>query len=306
MLKHFKFLHFIPDPILDKLEKLLIAIIILVVTRVLVAVLRYIFFDRVGHPEKPPPPKKNLLAFDKALLPILRGTMSVGIWTIGIMASLETLGIISKTSFVALIGSLGLGAGFAIKDLVSNTIAGISLLVSRPFELGDYIDINNDGVVIGGTVKEVSILNTKLESIDGLFVAMPNSIMYTNPIINYTRNKKRRFVANLSLSYKEPLESVIGVLQNIVNNEPRFLKDPAPSIVVSDMKESNIQLQLRGWTTTADYWDTYYDVMRKIKDMSIAAGVELPAAQRHLPIITHVVTDNILPAAAQNTNMTKT
>lgn len=288
MLERIPSLDFIPRELLHKIEKLMLAILVLIFADVFAKILRHIFFAK-RHVSEQKSNKKKLLGLDPALIPILRGTLTATVYSVGVIASLEIVGLVSKTSMLALLGSAGLGAGFALKDLVSNTIAGITLLLSKPFKIGDYIESNSTG----GTVKEVSVLTTKMETSDGLLLAMPNNLISTNPILNHSYNSKRRISIPLSLSYKEPLDKIMAVLEEIISNEPRFLKDPEAIIVVSDMKESCIQLQLRAWTLTDEYWDTYYDVMKKIKEATLQAGLELPVAQRHLPAISYVQVDNV-------------
>ena len=277
-LKDVKFPQFIHPHIIILIDKIILALLILLATHILVIILRRSIFEKMEKKQKAKEHQiKNLIPMDRSLIPILRGITTAAVYTIGVCMSLEALGVISKASILALFGSMGLGAGFAVKDVVSNAVSGITLLASRPFRLGDYIscDAIDETIKIEGTIKEISILTTKLETIDGVLVAIPNNMICTNPITNYSFNKIRRIVITLSVSHKEPLEKVTAMLHGIAQQDTRFLKNPPHQIIVSDIQNNAVQVQLRAWATRDNYWDTYYDNMKKVKETANAENINL-------------------------------
>lgn len=280
LLKNANLLQFIRSDILILIDKVILALLTLLITHILVIILRRSIFEKMEKKQKAEEHRlKKLIPMDHSLMPILRGIMTITVYTIGICMSLETLGIISKAGILTLFGSVGLGAGFAIKDVVSNVVSGVTLLVSRPFKPNDYIACNGTE----GTIKEVSVLTTKLETIDGMSVAIPNNIICSNPITNYSSNKIRRIVISIFVSHKESLEKVIAMLHAIVNEDTRFLKKPTHQVVVSEIQNNAVQIQLRAWTATNHYWDTYYDNMKKVKDTADMENINL-----HLPALMQV------------------
>ncbi len=274
LLKKIKFLEFIPADILIIIDKIIIAVLILLATHLLAIILRRSIFNKMEKRQQEKAKLlSNLIPMDRSLIPILRGITTTAVYIIGVSISLETLGIISRTSILALFGSLGLGAGFAVKDMVSNAVSGIILLASRPFKMGDYIECNGTG----GTIKEICVLTTKLENIDGILIAIPNTMICANPIINYSSNKIRRMVISIPVSHQESLEKVSMMLHHIVDEEPRFLKNPQPQIVISEIQNNAVQVQLRAWATSENYWDTYYDNLKKVKEKAALENIDLHA-----------------------------
>lgn len=233
---------------------------------------------------------ERLHKLDETLIPILCTTASYLVYAIGGVFILDIFGI-NTTSIIALLGAAGLAVGLALKDTLSNVAAGIMLIFLRPFRVGDYINFGN----VTGTVKEINLFTTILCTYDGLYVSSPNNTILTNSITNYTRNGKRRMDITVGISYDDSIDKGLAVLQNVIDTESVFLKDPAPMAIVTSMGESSIDLQLRAWTKLDDYWSTLWRLNKRIKEDIEQAGLTIPYPHRSLQI-------NTIPANPSESN----
>jgi len=215
--------------------------------------------------------------FDETLVPVLCTAASVIVYAIGLVIVLDFFGV-NTTSILALLGAAGLAIALALKDTLSNIAAGMMLLILRPFRAGHLIEFNS----IRGKVREVGLFTTILETPDGLYVSSPNSSLWGAPVINFTQNGQRRMDLIVGISYSDSIEEGFAVLKSIVENEPRFLDEPSPKVMVISMEDSYVNLQLRAWASIDDYWDVYWDNTKKIKEQIEAAGLTIPFPQRDM------------------------
>ncbi len=213
--------------------------------------------------------------FDATLVPILCTGASVAVYSIGLVIILDFFGV-NTTSIIALLGAAGLAIALALKDTLSNIAAGMMLLILRPFRSGHFIESGSHL----GTVKEVGLFTTILETPDGLFISSPNSSLWGSPIKNFTKNGTRRMDLVVGIAYTDSIDTGFEALQTVIQNEPRFLTDPAPKLMVQAMADSSVNLQLRAWATVENYWDVYWDANKKIKEQIEAAGLSIPFPQR--------------------------
>ncbi|GAB4341935.1 MAG: mechanosensitive ion channel [Calditrichia bacterium] len=230
---------------------------------------------------------------DATLVPILCTTATYVIYIIGGVFILDIFGV-NTASIIALLGAAGLAVGFALKDTLSNIAAGIMLLFLRPFRTGDFIEFGS----ILGTVREINLFTSVLETFDGLYVASPNSVIWGSSIKNFTRNGKRRMDIVIGIAYSDSIDVGLDVLKRIAVEEPRFLRDPAPETMVVSMAESSVNLQLRGWTTIEDYWQTYWDLNKRVKEEIEKAGLTIPFPQRSVHVVTNPGTVDAAEAGA--------
>ena len=166
-----------------------------------------------------------------------------------------------------LLSVAGLAISLALQNTLSNLAGGIMILVSKPFEVGDYVEA--DGV--GGTVISIGLAYSTLATVDNKEIFIPNSQVAAAKIINYTKLGKRRVELTFSASYDAPTETVKQALGEVLAQFPQILEDPAPSIWISKYGASSIEYVVRVWTAAGDYWDVYYGVMEGVR----------PAFQRH-------------------------
>lgn len=222
----------------------------------------------------------RLQKLDATLIPILSAVTGYVVYTIGGVFILDIFGI-NTASLIALVGAAGLAIGLALKDTLSNIAAGIMLLILRPFRAGDFIEVSGTT----GTVREINLFTTILETVDGLYIASPNSVLWGASIKNFTRNGKRRMDIIVGIAYSDSIDQGLEVLRAIANSEPRLLLDPVPQVMVASMAESAVNIQLRAWASNDDYWQTYWDLNKRVKEAIEAAGLTIPFPQRSLHVV---------------------
>jgi small conductance mechanosensitive channel len=223
---------------------------------------------------------QKLETLDETLIPVLCATASYAVYAIGLIIVLDIFGV-NTNSIIALLGAAGLAVGLALKDTLSNIAAGIMLLILRPFRVEHFIECGS----FMGTVKEIGLFTTILETIDGLYLSMPNSSLWGAPIKNFTRNGKRRMDLIVGISYADSIDKGLEVLRQVVEDDARFLKDPAPQFMVQALADSSVNLQLRAWATLDDYWALVWEHNKIIKEKIEAAGLTIPFPQHDVHMI---------------------
>jgi small conductance mechanosensitive channel len=222
---------------------------------------------------------RSKFGLDETLASILRRGISYGVVIISIIMILDVFGI-NTNSLIAILGAAGVAVGLALKDTLSNIAAGIILLLQASCRKGDFIEF---GAVMG-TVKEMNLFTTILETADGVFISAPNSSIWGTPLKNYTRNGKRRMDLSVGISYSDSIDAAFEVMRGIIREERRFLPDPKPQIMVQSLGESGVTITLRAWAAGDQYWPLYWDETRNIKERIEAAGLHIPFPQRDLHI----------------------
>jgi small conductance mechanosensitive channel len=212
--------------------------------------------------------------FDETLVPILCTVASLVVYSICLVIILDFFGV-NTASILTLLGAAGIAIALALKDTLSNIAAGMMLLILRPFRAGHFIESGS----ILGTVKEIGLFTTILETPDGLYIASPNSSLWGSPIINFTRNGKRRMDFIVGIAYSDSIDKGFDALQAVIQSEPLFLAEPAPTMMVQAMADSSVNLQLRAWASVENYWDIYWNTNKKIKEQIEAAGLTIPFPQ---------------------------
>lgn len=221
-------------------------------------------------------PLKNV---DKTLLPILSSVAGYLVYTIAGLFILDIFGV-NTASLIALMGAAGLAIGLALKNTLSNIAAGIMLLILRPFKVGDFVDAS--GTV--GSVNEINLFTTIFKTNDGLYIASPNGKVWGGNIKNFTRNGKRRMDIVVGISFANSIDDGLNVLKEIAASESRLLPEPAPKVMVASIGESAVNIQLRAWTVNGDYWQTVWDLNKRVKESIEQAGLTIPFPQRTLHI----------------------
>lgn len=181
----------------------------------------------------------------------------------------STLGI-DVTSIVALASVLTLALSLALQNMVSNIIGGFTILYTQPFHSGDYVEIAGQS----GTVQEINMSYTKLSTPDNKVISIPNSAVVAAQIVNYSAEATRRVDVAVSASYEVPTQKVIDALA-LAGTVDNVLLDPAPQAVITAYGESAIQYSLRIWVKTADYWDVYFLVNQRVKQIFDEQGIAM-------------------------------
>lgn len=201
--------------------------------------------------------------------------LRIGLITFVIISAAAQIGI-QTASFVAIIGAAGLAIGFALQGSLSNLAAGVMLMIFKPIKIGDFIE----GGGSTGSVESIGIFVTTLVTPDNKVVIVPNSTMTNANITNYTAKDQRRVDLVFGIGYSDDIDKAKNVIQSVLNNDSRVLKDPAPQIVVSELADSSVNFNVRPWVNTKDYWDVYFETNEQIKKQFDEQKISIPFLQR--------------------------
>lgn len=181
---------------------------------------------------------------------------------------------IPMASFIAVMGAAGLAVGLALQGTLSNVAAGVMLLILRPFNVGDYITFGNTG----GTVKSLSLFGTELAAPDNVYIYAPNSSIWGQEIVNYSRNLLRRQDINVGISYDDDIDKAFSVIMDVIKQETRIIQegDQAPQVMASNMNSYSIDLIVRFWSKNPDYWSLRWDMTKAIKEALDANDILIP------------------------------
>ena len=216
---------------------------------------------------------------DATLSGVTASLVRYGILIVVVVAVLAQLGI-QTTSILAALGAAGLAIGLAIQGTLSNIAAGMMLLWLRPFRIGDYIDSGS----AAGTVKDLGLFATELQSWDGIYVFVPNSELWNRKLINYSRLPTRLNDLAFGVGYADDLDKGLETLLATAGADKRVMTEPAPVVFVDQLGDSAVVLRLRVWSANADYWDLRRALTKSGKAALEAAGLSIPFPQRDLHI----------------------
>jgi small conductance mechanosensitive channel len=202
--------------------------------------------------------------------------------TFVIVAAVGQLGI-QTTSFIAILGAAGLAIGLALQGSLANFGAGFLMIIIHPFKVGHYIE----GAGTAGTVEEIQIFNTLLKTPDNKTVIIPNAKLTADNIINYTVKGTRRMDMVVGIGYDSDIDKAREILEDLVANDDRVLKDPAHKIAVVELAESSVNFVVRPWVNFSDYWDVWFDLTEKVKKRFDEAGISIPFPQRDVHVYEH-------------------
>ena len=251
--------------VLGFLVKLIIAIIVLLVGRKLIKVARKMirkFMDKT--------------TWDTGVKQFFDHLVNVALYFILIMVVLGKFGI-TASSVIAVIGSVGLSIGLALQGSLSNFAGGVLILMLKPFKVGDYIREDNKGNE--GTVKEIQLFYTKLLTVDNRTIVLPNGTLSNGSLINMTQQDKRRVDINVGISYHADIRKAKSVLQGIVDQEEKCLHDEPKLVFVDNLGDSAVDMGIRIWVKTEDYWEVKWRLTENIKYALDESQIEIPFPQ---------------------------
>ncbi|MCX8956942.1 small-conductance mechanosensitive channel MscS [Erwinia psidii] len=210
---------------------------------------------------------------DATVADFLSALVRYGLIAFTFIAALGRIGV-QTASVIAVLGAAGLAVGLALQGSLSNLAAGVLLVTFRPFRTGDFIDI---GVM--GTVISVQIFSTTLKSSDGKIVVVPNGKIIAGNIVNYSREPVRRNEFIIGVAYDADVDQVIGLLQDVVDAEPRVLKDMGVQIGLNELAASSVNFVVRCWSNAGDLQSVYWDLMKNFKRTLDANNIGIPYPQ---------------------------
>lgn len=211
---------------------------------------------------------------DNAVVSFLAGILKAIIIVAAILMSLSHVGV-QTTSFVAILGAAGLAIGLSLQGSLANFASGVLIMIYHPFKSGDYVDAGG----IQGTVQRIELFTTILKTPDNKLVIVPNSRITGSEITNFSEEPTRRVDLVIGVSYKADLKKTKEVLMNVVTSDERVLKDPAPRVAVTALSDSSVDLIVRPWVNSSDYWPVYWDLMERIKNALDENGIGIPFPQ---------------------------
>ncbi|HBQ60197.1 MAG TPA: mechanosensitive ion channel protein MscS [Balneolaceae bacterium] len=217
---------------------------------------------------------------DDALKSFLKSLVSILLKVMVYISALGMLGI-EMTSFIAVLGAAGLAVGLALQGSLANFAGGVLILFFKPFKVGDFIERGNES----GTVEKIDILHTHLQTPNNQLIVVPNGQLANSPVVNYSAKETRRAVFPVGIGYTSDVKKAREVMLEVLNNDERTLPEPAPMVVMTNLGDSSLDLSVRAWTNTGDYWGYFWDNLEKMKEELDKAGVEIPFPQRDVHLI---------------------
>ncbi|HET8885728.1 MAG TPA: mechanosensitive ion channel family protein [Salinimicrobium sp.] len=216
--------------------------------------------------------------------------LSITNWALKIMLFITVIGQlgIATTSFIAAIGAAGLAIGLALQGSLANFAGGVLIILLKPFKIGDWIEVND----VSGSVKEISLFYTKLNTFGNQLAIIPNGELSNDNIINYTSEGIRKEEIKIRISYNSDIKLSREILLKLVSEQKQIFRDPAPEVLVSSLEESAVTLSVRYWTTNEDFWSTHFYFLEESKIRLEEKGVEIPYPQRNIHIFPEPKTDS--------------
>ena len=174
-------------------------------------------------------------------------------------------------SLVTVLGVIGVALSLSLQGRLSNLAGGITVMVSRPFAVGDYVEAGG----VSGTVSEIGLVYTKLKTIDNKIIFIPNGEISGEKIVNYNKQEQRRVDLTFTVSYDADPERVKEIMRQVIGAHPKALFTPEPFVRTTSLGESSVGYTLRVWCATQDYWELYYDLLEQVRAAFDREGVEL-------------------------------
>ena len=212
--------------------------------------------------------------FEISVQTFLKSLLSILLNMILAFAILSKLGV-ETASFTALLASAGVAIGMALSGNLSNFAGGLIILVFKPFKVGDFIEAQG----VNGTVKEILIFHTILSTPDNRIIYVPNGSLSSNTIINFSKQDIRRAEWDFGVEYGQDFGRVKEVLDRVIAADSRILKDPAPFIALGNLSASSVDIKVRVWMKSADYWDVYFDMNKAVYEEFNKANIGFPFPQ---------------------------
>lgn len=210
------------------------------------------------------------------LLSLIRITLYIFL----VLITVNVLGI-NTTSLIAIFASAGLAIGMALSGTLQNFAGGVMVLLLKPYQVGDYIEAQGQQ----GTVKEIQLFHTILNTVDNKRIIIPNGGISTGIVNNYSKEATRRVDWTFSIAYGDDYDAAKALLSDLLDKDDRVLKDPAYLVALNQLADSSVNIVVRAWTPTAEYWNLFFDMNEKVYKLFPQHGLHIPFPQLdvHLP-----------------------
>ena len=207
---------------------------------------------------------------DEALRGFIRSAIKILLWLLTAIIVAETLGI-PTTSLVALFSVVGLALSLSVQNIMSNIFSGITLLMTRPFAVGDWVDVAGQS----GSIKSIGLFYTVIATGDNKVISIPNSTITASTVVNYNSEALRRVDMIFSASYEDSSEKVKAAIMEAVFADSRILTEPEPFVGLKEYKASSIDYMLRIWCKNEDYWGVYFSLNESVRESFRRNGVSM-------------------------------
>jgi small conductance mechanosensitive channel len=220
---------------------------------------------------------------NESLIPFLKSMTSILLKVMLVISVMGMVGI-QMTSFIAVLGVTGLAVGLALQGTLQNFAGGVMILLFKPYEVGHFIEAQG----YMGTVKEIQIFTTVLSTPDNRKVIIPNSPMATGSITNFSAMPTRRIDFSFGIGYSDDIDKAKDILLKMAQKDERVLKEEnPPAVMVDALGDSSVNLKLRVWVKSEDYWSLWCDTQEGVKKQFDAAGISIPFPQRDVHLYNH-------------------
>ncbi len=211
---------------------------------------------------------------DSSLVPFLKSLVSILLKILVIISVMGMIGI-QMTSFIAILGAAGLAVGLALSGTLQNFAGGIIILIFRPFKVGDFIDAQG----FLGTVKEISIFTTILNTVDKKVIIIPNGPLSTGSLTNFSKEPQRRVDWTFGIAYGDDVENFKKAINDFIAEDARILSEPASFIGLSELGDSSVNFTVRVWVNSPDYWGVFFDMNEKVYKRFADYDLNIPFPQ---------------------------
>ena len=215
-----------------------------------------------------------LSAIDNALIRFILTSLRVLLGVALLLYAMKLAGI-PMTSMIAVLSAAGVAIGLAIQDSIANVANGLIMIGTHPFKVGDYVQIGSDE----GTIEELRLMNTVLTTVDNRRLVLPNKMVFTSRIVNYNTNPLRRVDFIFTVDYSTDLDEAVEVTRKAVASSPYVLKEPKPRVEFYSASASSLDISAWCWTSSSEYWNTYFSVQKAVYDAYKSAGIDIPFEQ---------------------------
>ncbi len=249
--------------ILDFIPTIVIAIIIYIVGACLNKLILNLFAKGVEHSK-----------MDKTVQKFLSSVIKIVITALVLIIVLTVLGI-PMTSIITVLGTAGVAVGLALKDSLSNVAGGVLLLINRTIKVGDYVEIG----AYAGVVEEISILFTKIITLDNKDIYIPNGVVSTSSLVNYSSESERRVDLVFSVAYDSDHKKAMEAIRSVAEKHPLILQDKEIFVRIGELTSNAVNITVRVWTKNASYWDVYFDMIQQVKEKFDEEKIHIPYDQ---------------------------
>lgn len=219
---------------------------------------------------------------DATLKPFIISLLSALLKVMLVISVIGMIGV-QMTSFIAILGAAGLAVGMALSGTLQNFAGGVMILIFKPFKVGDVLEAQG----FLGVVKEIQLFNTIMLSLDNKTIIIPNGGLSTSSMVNYSTQPTRRVDMTFGIGYTDDIDKAKGILEGLLANHPKVLKDPAHFIALSELADSSVNFTVRAWVNAADYWEVYFYMQETVKKEFDKNEIGIPFPQRDVHIYNH-------------------